>query len=789
MNNIKLNDKYQINDLQYELSKNFIEYAAAVNLDRSIPDARSGLKPVARRILWGAYDGGYSSNKEYAKCAKIVGDVMGNWHPHGDSSIYGALVHLSQPWVMRYPLIDFHGNMGNIGGDGPAAYRYTNARLEKLAEEGMLSGLKKKVVDFMPNYDENDEEPETLPAVFPNLLCNPNTGIGVAMACNWLPHNLNEVGTAIIDYMEGREPVLPGPDFPTGGIIINKNDIPAIMKSGKGSVKVRGKYNIENQNIIFYEIPYGITLESLLTEIGEVCDAKEIEGISEVRDESNKKGLRIVIECQKDANPDTIVKKLFAKTDLQTAISYNQVALVDKTPTELNLIDCIQIYVKHNISCIVREAQFDLTKAQARLEIVKGLLKALEDIDNIVNLIKKSKSSADAISNLIAVYGFTENQAKAIVDMKLGKLAGLEKVELQTEKANLDESVKNLNILMSSEEEQKNLLKNRLTAIMNKYGDTRRTELTQIDVKPEEQEIAEVAPEDVVVVLTQSGDIKRVPTKNFGAQRKKGVGVKTLDDAILDTISTNTIDTLMFFTNKGKMYRLLVDNVPAGTNKVRGVRLASLISMDDDEKVVAMTSLYRKSTAKYVVFFTKKGLLKKTELSEYTKVKKSTGIQAIKLNEEDSIANVTFLEDEEVIVITKNGMSIHFDTASINPIGRVTAGVKTIKLDEDDEVLIGLPIHNESDCVALFTERGYAKKTPVNDFPYQGRAGKGVVCYKAVPATGKLVGAAMVENKDSVLLIGKPNSICILATDIPELTRTSLGNIIFQSNVNYVVKL
>lgn len=777
------------NELVNELSSNFIEYAAAVNLDRAIPDARSGLKPVARRILWGAYDGGYTSNKEYAKCAKIVGDVMGNWHPHGDSSIYGALVHLSQPWIMRYPLIDFHGNMGNIGGDGPAAYRYTNARLAKISEDGMLNGLKKKIVDFVPNYDENDEEPVTLPSVFPNLLCNPNTGIGVAMACSWLPHNLNEVGAAIIDYMDGNEPTLPGPDFPTGGIIINKNDIPAIMKSGKGSVKVRGKYNIEKQNIIFYEIPYGITLENLLTEIGEVCDAKEIEGISEVRDESNKKGLRIVIECQKDANPDVIVKKLFAKTDLQTAISYNQVALVDKTPTELNLIDCIQIYIKHNLNCIVREAEFDLAKAQARLEIVRGLLKALEDIDNIVNLIKKSKSSSDAVSNLIVVYGFTENQAKAIVDMKLGKLAGLEKVELQTEKADLDESVKNLNILISSEEAQKNLLKNRLIAIMNKYGDARRTELAQIDVKPEDKDIVEVAPEDVVVVLTQNGDIKRVPKKSFVVQRKKGVGVKTLDDAILDTISTNTIDTLMFFTNKGKMYRLLVDNVPVGTNKIRGVRLASLISMDSDEKVIAMTSLYRQSTAKYVVFFTKKGLVKKTELSEYMKVKKSTGIQAIKLNEGDSIANVTFLEEEEVVVITRKGMSIHFDTASINAIGRVTAGVRSIKLDEDDEVIIGLPIHNEDDCIALFSTRGYAKKTPIKEFPYQGRAGKGVVCYKPAVATGELVGAAMVDKKDAILLIGKPNSICIPATDIPELTRTSLGNIIFQSTVNYVVKL
>lgn len=767
----------QFNTLTNELGANFIEYAVAVNTDRAIPDARSGLKPVATRILYGAYDTGRVSSKPHVKCARIVGDVMGKLHPHGDSSIYGALVRLAQPWVLRYPLIDFHGNMGNIDGDGPAAARYTEARLSKLTEAGMLSGLKKNCVDFIPNYDETDEEPVTLPAIFPNLLCNPNTGIGVAMACNWLPHNLREVADVIYSYMDGATDItLPGPDFPTGGVIINKKDIPGIMRTGHGSVKVRGRYNIEKQNIIFYEIPYGTKTEDLLTEIGKACDEKVIEGIAEIRNESNKKGLRIVIECEKTASPESVVRKLFAKTNLQTSISYNQVALINKTPTELNLLDCLKIYVEHNIECIIREAQFDLHRAEARLEIVDGLLKALEDIDNIIALIKQSASAAAAKVSLIEKYKFTENQAKAILDMKLAKLANLEKIELQQEQKDLLSTIAELNALIAEPERQKAELRTRLKAIVDKFGDARRTELTQIDVKPEEKEIAEVVPEECVVIITQSGDVKRIPKKSVRVQRKNGKGVKSEEDAVLDSISTNTIDTLMAFTNKGKMYRLLVDNIPVGTNVSKGVRIGTLINMEADEKVVAVTSLYRNTDAEFVIFVTKKGLVKKTLLSEYTKVKRSTGIAAINIKDGDSIANVTFAKDEEMVIITKKGMSIRFETAGIAPIGRVTAGVKSIKLDADDEVLIGLPIHKKDDYIAVFTERGYGRKTKLDEFPLQNRAGKGVLIYKPNTITGNLVGAAMVDDTDNILLVGKPNSICFSAKEVPELGRISAGN-------------
>lgn len=772
-------------DLTSELSKNFIEYAAAVNGDRAIPDATSGLKPVARRILWGAFDGGYTSSKEYAKCARIVGDVMGKWHPHGDSSIYGALVRLSQPWIMRYPLIDFHGNMGSIAGDGPAAYRYTNARLAKLSEDGMLCNLKKKNVDFIANYDENDYEPITLPSIFPNLLCNPNSGIGVAMACNWLPHNLKEVAECIEKYVDGKEYSLPGPDFPTGGIIINKDDIPMIMKTGHGSVKVRGKYKIEQQNIIFYEIPYGTTIEGLISEIGKVCDEKEIEGINDIRDESGKRGLKIVIECEKNINPESIVMKLFAKTNLQISISYNQVALVDKTPTELNLDDCIKIYVEHNIKCFKREAEFDIKKAKERLNIVEGLLIALEDIDNIIAKIKSSDSAAAAKDMLIKDYKMNEIQAKSVLDMKLAKLAKLEKIEIQKEKEELLNSIDKLNHFLITREEQITELKNRLNTIVRKYGDDRRTELTQIDVSKEDKEIQTITPVDCVVLMTKNGDIKRVAKSNFKVQKRNGKGVKSLDDTLLDAISTNTIDNLMLFTNKGKMYKLLVDLIPEGTNVSKGVYINNLINLEPQEQVIAINSFERNNNAKFVFFITKKGQIKKTSIEEYKSIKKTTGIVAIKLNDGDSIANVVFADDEDFIVITKKGMSIHFETKSISAIGRNTVGVKSIKLDDDDLVLIGLPI-KEQKYIAIVTDTGLGKKVKITELSPQGRAGKGVYIYKGA----NIAGAELVDDEDNLLVIGNPNSICISVSDLPILSRIGIGNqVIKNATVQSIVKI
>ena len=666
--------------------------------------------------------------------------------------------------------------------------RYTECRLSKLAEDGLLQGIKKNNVDFIPNYDETTEEPVSLPSIFPNLLCNPNSGIGVAMACSWAPHNLNEVATAINQYLSGEEPMLPGPDFPTGGIIINSKDIPNIMRTGHGSVKVRGRYEINNQKIIFTEIPYGTSVEGLVAEIGKASDEKEIEGIDNIRDESNKKGIRIVIECDKGINPASIVKKLFSKTNLQSSFSYNQVALIDKVPTELNLKDCIKIYVDHNIDCIIRETKFDLDKATNRLEIVNGLLRALEDIDNIIALIKGSENATAAKESLIKKYQFTENQAKAILAMRLSSLAKLEKVELNKEAEELKNKIFMFNQILDNRDEQIDILKVRLNGLVKKYGDARRTELTNIEIKPEEKIIEEVVPEDCVVILSQSGNIKRIAQKSFKVQRRNGKGVKTKDNVIMSTISTNTIDNLLLFTKEGKMFKIIVDEIPVGTNASKGVHVGNLINMGINDEVIAITSLARSNTAKYVVFFTKRGLIKKTCLEEYTKVKRSTGIAAIKINEGDSIANVEFINEEDILVVTKNGMSIHFESKNINPIGRIAAGVKTIKLDENDEVVVGLPIHSEEDIIAIFSTKGYGKKTSIKEFNLQGRGGKGLVIYRPSVIYGEIAGAAVVSDKDTVLLTGQPNSICIAATDLPLLTRTSFGNIMIKSNISSIVK-
>ena len=770
------------NDLTQELGKNFIEYAVAVNTDRAIPDSKSGLKPVAKRIIYDAYNTGCASNKAHVKCAAIVGDTMGRFHPHGDSSIYGALVRLAEEWTMRYPLIDFHGNKGNRDGDTPAAYRYTEARLAKITEDGMLVGLKKKNVDFIPNYSESEDEPVTLPSYFPNLLCNPNTGIGVAMACNWAPHNLNEVAQAIYDYMDGKEPMLPGPDFPTGGIVINSKDIPTIMRTGHGSVKIRGKYHMEGNNIVFTEIPYGVIREPLIEAIGKLCDDGDIVGITNIGNESTlKDGFRLVLECAKDANIAKIISQLFQKTDLQSSFSYNQVALIDKTPTELNLKDCCKIYVNHNSECICRETNFDLQKTNARLNIVEGLLKALEDIDNIISLIKGSESSAKAKDALMVKYNFNEEQAKAIIDMKLGRLAGLERIEVENEKSELIETVKTLNAILANPLEE---LRKRLDNIVKKYGDARRTELTQIDEPKtkEEKEIVNVPPEKCVVVLTEGGSVKRIPATSFRTQKRGSKGVKTQDDITEAVIRTNTVDSLMIFTNKGKMYRLVVNNIPEGTNTSKGSPVKALVEMESGENVQTIYSIYRDTSAKYVLFVTKNGLVKKTALSEYVGTKKSNGIGAINIKDGDALSSVTLINDEQLIIVTKNGNMIKFNSSEITATGRLTAGVKGITLNAGDEVVAALPLRNPDDQLAIFTSKGYGKKIKQNEITLQKRAGKGIACHKVSDVCGYVSAAQLISDEDNVLLVGDKNSVCISAVEISAMGRLTTGNIMLKNN-------
>lgn len=761
------------NDVLHELGTNFIEYAVAVNTDRAIPSATDGLKPVAKRILYGAYDCGFKNDKPHVKCANIVGNVMADWHPHGDTSIYGALIRLSQNWVMRYPLIDFHGANGNIGGDPPAAQRYTEARLAKITEEGMLSSIKKDSVDFVPNYSETKQEPVELPSIFPNLLCNPNSGIGVAMACSWAPHNLKEVAQAIYDYIDGKEPMLPGPDFPTGGVIINKNDIPAIMKSGHGSVKVRGKYKFENNNIVFTEMPYGITTEDLMTQIGELCDAGDITGIEDIRNESNRKqGFRLVIECEKNAPIKTVLSKLFAKTNLQTTFSYNQVALVNKTPTELNLKDCIKLYIDFNSNCIIRECKFEINKAENRLHIIVGLLKALDMIDEIITMIKKSESSNEAKQTLIS-WGFTDIQAQAILDMKLSKLSKLDKMDLEKEKSELEALILKLKAICENPIPE---LRIRLKNLVDKYGDDRRTELTQIVEEKAEKEIINVEPEKCVVVMTEGGTIKRIPIASFKIQKRNGKGVKSQEDITHCVIRTNTIDNLMLFTNKGIMYKLLVNDIPVGTNASAGTPISALVKMTAGEQVITIYSIYRDTDAKYVLFATKKGIIKKVPLEDYTSMRKKTGVSATTLREGDSLANVSLIKDEQLIVLTKKGYAIRFNSNEINPSSRIAIGVKSINLGENDEVVCVLAIRDTTDYLSVFTRNGYGKKIDLKEIPLQKRAGKGLIVYKITQETGEVIDGSLVNDTDNLFICGDKKNICISAKDIMYVGRTAIGS-------------
>lgn len=764
-------------ELTHELGTNFINYAMAVNTDRSIPDATTGLKPVHKRILYCALDDGNTSNKKHVKCANIVGSMLAKWHPHGDTAVYDALVRLAQPWIMRYPLIDFHGNRGNQIGDPPAHYRYTECRLAKISEDGILDGVKKHCVDFVPNFDETREEPVNLPAVFPNLLCNPNSGIGVALACSWAPHNLREVAAAINDYLDGKEPMLPGPDFPTGGLVLNKDDIPKIMSTGKGTVRIRAKYECDGNDIIFNEIPYGLTVEKVVQELNDLADIDgKLDGVSEIKDETTKKSVRIVLRCKKDANIAKIISTVFAETSLQTSFSYNQVALVDGEPKLLNLKDCIEVYVKHNLSCIVKEYNFNLNKAKARLHIVEGLLKALEDIENIISTIRSSDTTANAKKALQEKYGFSEEQAKAITDMKLGKLASLEKVEIENERAELLSTIENIMEILNSRDKQIAMLRERLDTIVKKYGDDRITELAQIAIEKKQKEPIVVEPKDCVIIITSKNTIKRIDAKSFKPQKRNTTGVKTGSDMIIFSQKTNTQDVLMVFTSKGKMYRLLVDNIPEGTNASAGAPLSSLIEFEDGEKPMAFTTLSADNDKKFIFFATKKGIIKKVPLEEYNSLKR-TGVTAIKFKESDELAAVTFINQEEMMLVTKNGMSIRFAATGMPISSRTAQGVKGMNVAEDDQVITALPISNPAGYLAIVSIDGLGKRTELKEFTIQNRGGKGLSCYK-----NPIAGAELVVDDDMLLISGDKTSIVVKATELPILNRTSLGNIMLKNN-------
>ena len=773
----------------HEVEQSFLDYSLSVITDRAIPSAEDGLKPVARRILWDMFDKGYMNNKKFVKCAQPVGDTMGRFHPHGDSSIYGALVWLSQPWNMRYPLIAFHGNNGSRDGDEPAAYRYTECKLSKMGEE-MLADIKKNTADWQLAYTDEEEEPIYLPGRIPNLLVNGTSGIAVAMACSFAPHNLNEIMDAANYLLENPQceikellNFVSGPDFPTGGVIINKDELPAAYMTGKGRARIRGEYVIESNrgqdSIVFTSIPYKVSKEQLIIEIDKLCEDGVIDGVTAIRDETNKEGVRFVIELAKGISTEPIIAKLFKNTRLEDTYSINQVALVDKKPELLNLKRLLEIYNEHQRDVLLRKTKFDADKIAHKIHILDGLLIALEDIDNVIALIKKSESAAAAKVALMSQYKLSEDQAKAILDMKLSKLAKLEKVEIQEERKSLAVELERLNGILANPIPE---LQNIYGTLKKIYGDARRSSITQVASTKEEKEIEFVEPEKCVVVLTESGLVKRIPATSFRTQRRNGKGVKTQDDITSMVIKTNTIDSLMVFTDQGKMYRLLVNDIPVGTNASVGQSIKSLIAMDTNESPTVIYSIYRDTDAQYVLFTTKNGLVKKTALDEYIKTKKKTGVAAINIKDGDELVSVNLIKDEPIIIVTKNGSAIKFSSTEIGQTSRTTSGVKGVTLNTGDSVISTLVIRHDTDELAIFSESGLGKRCALTEIPLQKRSGKGLACYKPTASTGNVAAAALVANEDSVLICGDKSSLCLSAAEIPSLGRASVGNQLIKNN-------
>ena len=779
-------------NIDVELSQNFIDFSHEANCQRAFADARDGLKPGQRACLWEMYFKGYSSSKPHVKSAKISGGTVASWWPHGTTAIYDTFARMSQPWINNIPEVDWHGGNGSIQISGEAAAdRYTEARLAKTTEEGMLQNLKKHNVPMKLNFSEDEEWPEVFPAIYPRLMINGCQGIGSTIANVWLPHALDVIAASINDY------ILTGnidysklyPSFPTGGIIINQKELHNIYETGKGRVILRGKTTIEDNKILISEMPYQVYVEPFIEQIKELINKEELTGISNILNKSNKNNLLIEIEC--DETPLKVLNKLYAKTDLQKTFNANQYALVGKTPKLLTYKEYLDIFLNHNYDCIKKEFEFDLDKSQKRLELVIGLIKALEDIDNIINLIKSSESSSDAIKNLISKYQFTELQAKGIVDMKLGRLAKLEKVELNKEKEELTSNIEKYQQIINSEEKRKELYLERFNNFVKKFPNPQKTEITQItEPTKKEKEIEFIEPEKCVVVLTESGLVKRIPATSFKTQRRNGKGVKTQDDITSMVIRTNTIDSLMIFTNKGKMYRLLINDIPEGTNVSKGQSIKSLITMDINEQPTVIYSIYRDTDAKFVLFTTKNGIVKKTPLDEYIKTQKRTGIAAINIREDDELVSVNLIKDENILFVTSGGYSMRIKAEDISISSRIAIGYKGITLHSDDSVVAVLPIRNNEDSLAIFSTNGMGKKFPVSECPVQNRGGKGLICYKPTNSSGLIAAATLISDEDNILICGDKTSLCISATEIPSLGRVSIGNqLIKGSNIVSVSKV
>ncbi len=790
-------DKVQEVDLQEKMEESYIEYAMSVIASRALPDVRDGLKPVQRRILYSMIELNNGPDKPHRKCARIVGDTMGKYHPHGDSSIYGALVNMAQDWSTRYPLVDGHGNFGSVDGDGAAAMRYTEARLSKISME-MLADINKNTVDFSLNFDGTEKEPTVLPSRYPNLLVNGTSGIAVGMATNIPPHNLREVINAVVKIIdnqveENRETeieeilsIVKGPDFPTGATILGTRGIEEAYRTGRGKIRVRAVTDIETMpngksQIIVTELPYMVNKARLIEKIAELVRDKKVDGITSIGDHSNREGMRICIELRRDANANVILNQLYKHTQLQDTFGVIMLALISDgkkmSPKIMNLLEMLNYYLKHQEDVVTRRTQYDLNKAEARAHIVEGLLKALDVIDEVIRIIRGSKTRVEAKETLMETFGFTDVQAQEIVNMRLYQLTGMERERLQKEFDELEAKIRELKAILSDRNLLLRVIRQEILAIAEKYGDDRRTSIgyDEFDISMEDL----IPKENTVITMTKLGYIKRMTVDNFRSQNRGGKGIKGMatieDDYIEELLMTTTHHYLMFFTSAGRVYRIKAYEIPEAGRTARGTAIINLLQLQPEEKITAVIPINEFKKGNYLFMATRNGLVKKTPIEDYANVRK-TGLAAIALREDDELIEVKFTDGKkDIILVTKFGQCIRFNENDVRTTGRVSMGVRGINLLEEDEV-IGMQLTCQGDYLLIVSENGLGKRTSVGEFTRQNRGGKGVKCYKITEKTGNVIGVKAVNSDNEIMMITTEGIIIRLeCKDISILGRITSG--------------
>ena len=786
-------DKIQEVDLQKTMEKSYIDYAMSVIASRALPDVRDGLKPVQRRVLYSMIELNNGPDKPHRKSARIVGDTMGKYHPHGDSSIYGALVNMAQEWSFRYPLIDGHGNFGSVDGDGAAAMRYTEARLSKISME-LLADINKDTVDFVPNFDETEKEPTVLPSRYPNLLVNGTQGIAVGMATNIPPHNLKEVVQAVVKIIDNKVledrdtdieellPIVKGPDFPTGGVILGTKGVEEAYRTGRGKIKVRGVTNIESMangksRIVVTELPYMVNKARLIEKIAELVKDKRIDGITDLRDESNREGMRIVIELRKDANANVIMNQLYKHTQIQDSFGVIMLALVNNEPKVMTLKDILVNYLLHQEDVVTRRTQYDLNKAEERDHILQGLLIALDNIDEVISIIRSSANTAEAKERLIERFGLSDVQAQAIVDMRLRALTGLEREKLEQEHADLLKKIEEFKAILSDKKLLLGVIRTEILEISDKYSDDRRTKFGYDEFDIDDEDL--IPRGNTIIAMTSLGYIKRMTVDNFKTQNRGGRGIKGMstieDDYIEDLLMTTTHHYLMFFTNFGRVYRLKAYEIPEAGRTARGTAIINLLQLNPGEKISAMIPINEYEEGKNLFMITKKGIAKKTPIIEFSNVRK-TGLAAINLRDDDELIEVKVTdESKEIFLVTKYGMCIRFKETDVRAMGRTAMGVIGMNLDDGDDI-VGMQLNSQGDSLLIVSEKGMGKRTELSEFTVQKRGGKGVKCYKITEKTGNVVGVKAVKDDNEIMMITNEGVIIQLRVgDISTIGRNTSG--------------